>query len=426
MQITTQDHGDLLEMRIDGRLDNEWAGHLTDILEAAIRQGSHSVVLDLTDVSYLSSAGIGSLVRAYKQFQSIRGFFGVGVAPPHIAEVIRLTGLAKMLLCDIEAVRRSSGSSRATIEPTFRVSAETGMAFELYDVEPGATMSCEVVGHPERLPQQAYRAEDCEAVQFPANALGLGLGAFGRDFGDCADRFGEFLAAAGSVAQLPTKGTGRPDFQFGTGSFVPTVQMGYGIRCLGEFAQLHRFEPADSDGRAPISDLVDQCLTLSKTDLAGMVFVAESAGLIGAALRSSPASDIESSTQKFTHPEIRRWLSFSPERAFSHSLAFVVGVASRGVPSGSAEKLAPLLRSLGPRSNLHGHFHAAVFSFRPFKKRMLDLSETIAALFESEQLQAVLHLLHDDREITGGGESEFVRGACWIAPISNVTGDRQT
>ena len=40
----------------------------------------------------------------------------------------------------------------------------------------------------------------------------------------------------------------------------------------------------------------------------------------------------------------------------------------------------------------------------------------------AEDLQAVLHLLHDDREITGGGESEFVRGACWVGPIANVNG----
>ena len=28
----------------------------------------------------------------------------------------------------------------------------------------------------------------------------------------------------------------------------------------------------------------------------------------------------------------------------------------------------------------------------------------------------MLHLLHDDRGGAGAGESEFVRGACWIAP----------
>ena len=151
-----------------------------------------------------------------------------------------------------------------------------------------------------------------------------------------------------------------------------------------------------------------------------MVFLAESAGLIGAALRRSPAATSELTSARLTHPEIRRWLSFTPDRAFSHTLTLVVGVASRGVPSGRAKPLAPLLRPLAPHSELHGHFHAAVFSYRPFKKRKLDLNETVAALFETGDLQAVLHLLHDDREITGGGESEFVRGACWVGPIANV------
>jgi hypothetical protein len=45
MKITTERQGDLLEMRIIGRLDNEWAGHLNDTLDASIRQGSHQVVL---------------------------------------------------------------------------------------------------------------------------------------------------------------------------------------------------------------------------------------------------------------------------------------------------------------------------------------------------------------------------------------------
>ena len=38
-------------------------------------------------------------------------------------------------------------------------------------------------------------------------------------------------------------------------------------------------------------------------------------------------------------------------------------------------------------------------------------------MFESESLQAVLHLLHDRRPITGAGESEFMAGACWFGPL---------
>jgi hypothetical protein len=41
----------------------------------------------------------------------------------------------------------------------------------------------------------------------------------------------------------------------------------------------------------------------------------------------------------------------------------------------------------------------------------------VTSLFEHEQLLGVLHLLHDDRGSAGAGESEFIRGACWAAPI---------
>ena len=76
------------------------------------------------------------------------------------------------------------------------------------------------------------------------------------------------------------------------------------------------------------------------------------------------------------------------------------------------------LRPSGPDTD--GHFHAAAFRFRPLPKGAIDLGETVTTLFESEQLLGVLHLLHDDRSIGGAGESEFVRGACWVGPVHGV------
>jgi hypothetical protein len=337
-----------------------------------------------------------------------------------VEEVIRLSGLTKMLLCNRDRLRGTTGSTMMTMQPQFRVASTTGIAYELYDVSPGKTLSCEVLGDPSGLPRDAFRAEQCHTVDFPLASLGLGLGAFGRDFADGADRFGEFLAVGGTVAQQPTSGSSKPDYQRIAGDFVPRVQMLYGLRCLGEFPQLIRFERLDDDDQLPLSSLVDQGLTFAESDLAAFVFIAETSGLVGAALRRSPALTESSAADRLAHPEIRRWLSFSPDKLHAHSLAVVVGVASRGEPTNSTSPLAPLLRPLAPRSELRGHFHAAVFSYRPFKKRRLDLGETLSTLFASEDLQSVLHLLHDDREITGGGESEFVRGACWVGPISHV------
>ena len=71
-----------------------------------------------------------------------------------------------------------------------------------------------------------------------------------------------------------------------------------------------------------------------------------------------------------------------------------------------------------------GHFHAAVFSHRTLPIGEIDLKGTVAALFEGQHFQGVLHLLADYREPAGLGESEFVRGACWAAPLGAVEAER--
>jgi hypothetical protein len=66
---------------------------------------------------------------------------------------------------------------------------------------------------------------------------------------------------------------------------------------------------------------------------------------------------------------------------------------------------------------LAGHFHAAAFPYHPFKKGRIELKDTVANLFETAGLMGVLHLLNDDRDRTGIGQSRFVRGACWVGPL---------
>jgi hypothetical protein len=82
----------------------------------------------------------------------------------------------------------------------------------------------------------------------------------------------------------------------------------------------------------------------------------------------------------------------------------------------------PLSASESAGPSVVGHLHAAAFSYRPVPKGKIELKESVRALFEGQSLEGILHLLADDR----GGmnrESEFVRGACWIAPIAKLAGE---
>ena len=58
-------------------------------------------------------------------------------------------------------------------------------------------------------------------MTFSNSSFGLGLGAFGSSFADCAGRFGEFLAVCGAVTYLPADGTNVPDYMLAAGNFIP-------------------------------------------------------------------------------------------------------------------------------------------------------------------------------------------------------------
>ena len=73
MDISQHPGADSLELRLTGRLDATWADHVDDTIEAAVRAGSHRIVLNFAGVSYISSLGIAVLLKHYKRLQSVSG-----------------------------------------------------------------------------------------------------------------------------------------------------------------------------------------------------------------------------------------------------------------------------------------------------------------------------------------------------------------
>ena len=92
----------------------------------------------------------------------------------------------------------------------------------------------------------------------------------------------------------------------------------------------------------------------------------------------------------------------------------MVGIAVRE----PLAQVAPFVRLLAPGACAQGHFHAALFPYRPVQRGELHLDKAIGALLGTDTAQTLLHLLADDRQFEGVGQSEFMRGACWIGPIA--------
>ena len=90
--------GDGVELVVRGRLDAESAGELRQAVSAEVRRGMHAIALDLTNVGFLSSAGIRVLFETQREARGAGGDCHVRVASEPVQKVLELTRLDRILM----------------------------------------------------------------------------------------------------------------------------------------------------------------------------------------------------------------------------------------------------------------------------------------------------------------------------------------
>jgi anti-anti-sigma factor len=406
MEIAKRDVAGAVELEVSGRLDAYWADHLGAAIEDSVQAGGHRLRLDMAGVVYMSSAGIRVLLRVRKQLQALGGAFAVVNPSAAVRGVLEMVGL-QVLFAEPDAPPTPAPAAARF------VSGEV----ELDVVERGRRSGgeCRLIGDPAHLTAERASPPLVRLVVEPS-MLALGIGAIADEALDARARCGEYLAAGGTAAYLPGDANGVPDYVVSQGALQPSLDIVYALACDMHGAALVRFD-AGAGNSLGLNALLSACLELSGAAAAGIVAVAESAGLIGAALRRSPFGAAAANHLALEFPAVRDWIAFTPERCHLHSVSLVGGIVSRPVEG----PLREFVRPLAIDNRLVGHLHAAVFRYRPLRKGALDLAATVGGLFEDGAPLALLHLLNDDRPIVGGGESLMVRGACWIVPIERIT-----
>jgi hypothetical protein len=361
---------------------------------------------------------------------------------PAVLSVLELSGLMS-LVAGAQPV--AAAASTPEVQPQAVTQSFESLECTIYTLSPNATLTCRLVGNPSRLESLPFAETEARFIKVPRGTLAVGLGAFGNAFGECRTRFGEFLAAGGAAACLPSDGAKIPDFMVTRAAMVPELQVLYALVGEGEFAQCVRFETGEGADHTPLSQIVTAALAITGAPARnasralaprdagapaiGWVMLAESAGLIGAALKRSPAMGTSPVTpagpakganpdtgSPFEYPAIRDWLAFTPEHEFARTLTLVVGFAT----AGENQALKPFVRPVGRAPYPAMHAHAAVFSIKALPKGPLPLDSTVGALFEEERLLGLMHLIGDHREISGAGESLFTRGTLWLAPVTSM------
>lgn len=82
---------------ISGELDLESASQMRAVMETLVELSDRTLVLNLQELRYLDSTGIGILVSVVKARHACNGAFSVEAVPTHIQKLFDMTGITPFL-----------------------------------------------------------------------------------------------------------------------------------------------------------------------------------------------------------------------------------------------------------------------------------------------------------------------------------------
>lgn len=82
--------------RLSGEVDVFVFPDIKDTLLGAVRAGHDRIIIDLADVEYIDSSGLGVLVVTHKEARERGGRIAVVCPKPQLRRIFEITGLAKL------------------------------------------------------------------------------------------------------------------------------------------------------------------------------------------------------------------------------------------------------------------------------------------------------------------------------------------
>ena len=98
LQISMQLDDGAAVVRTAGELDASTAPQLRDCFEELFRSDCRQVVVNMGELAFIDSTGLGVMVAALKRFRSAGGSLSVTEPRPQIRKVLELTSLDREFL----------------------------------------------------------------------------------------------------------------------------------------------------------------------------------------------------------------------------------------------------------------------------------------------------------------------------------------
>ena len=382
---------DVLE--IQGRIDGLASAGLKRSIDNAAVNGRRSLVLDFTNVSYMSSAGLRVILQSHKALNHIGGELTLVSVPPAIMQVFIISGMISFLkildeLRSLLPVSIPEGNSSEITEINL-----DGISFEWLEAS-----CCHgkffAFGSEDKLLNACYGQADTVVYKPAEITFGLGLAALGEDYSDYKSLFGESVVIGHHFFSYPAVARPVVDYSYFSPMSQHSLNFLYGFGINGEFARILRFDVTHNP--LSVEVLLNAAGKVAETGVFGVVILGMSGGIHGMHLKKSPIIENQPESGNIldaTH--FPYWMNFSLESEEINKTIVACGV----VVKTSGIQNPGLKRSLPENGAMH--LHAAVFENGLWSNNIKEFGNELLRIVTEFEPQKVLHLLPDSKLKSG-------------------------
>ncbi len=371
---------------LKGRLDALTAPGIQELFTRVIFEGGRTLVVDLSGVHYVSSAGLRTFIATQKDLQKVGGELVLAGLSAQVHDVFQVSGFDQLfrMVPDIAAASDLCGK---TVSAKGRLFQAKGISGEVLEADAPAG-SLFIIGSADKLESASYTETDVVPVSPSGIRLGCGLAALGDGFDEYGALFGEALIIDSNFFYYPALRHASVDFLLAAHTnALTTYKFLHGFGIMGDYRRRLSFK-YDSGG-GPLQDLLDALLSISDANLLGVSLLAESRGVLGMNLKKSPlAGSPESIFSGRLFPD---WFDFPVDAAHPGSVIAAAGLLAR-----NPENLPPAIQSLFSGSAFF-HLHAAILEKAPIGTAACDLEAELARVVSELRVLKVQHLLGRSR-----------------------------
>ncbi len=405
MQVRTHTHGENLVFTLMGRLDAHGTQEAQKALDSLGSFKAKNFIIDLSEVPYLSSAGLRFFLTLHHWCMSWKGCLCLVGTQPYCVEVLRIGGLDGIFpqFPTLDLALKELGPEQEIITTDCGVFTPTAGS-----VEPTAI---EVMGHVEDVLACRTTPASVRSKSFSSKEYSLGLGALGASAEDCIHLMGEMMTIGGTMVWLPTDGNDTPDFLVpkATSSTV-TIRTSFNACLSGAFNEFFHFVATDPRG-ATLEEIYRAMFDFSKnrrSDYRGAIGVAlrgEFTEVYGSGVVRAPVADQAPANGKWiTDPSnFSEWFEYDeqPRHRGVTGLVSGVGIDQTHDLSAFNQEYLKATFYLNPANHANIqqqlHNHGVFFSPLPFPDPPRTLDEEIASVVDGGDFVDMRHLLDNTR-----------------------------